>query len=265
MNKKYIFISFLSTITMILLLIVLFFFISNIYMTMVSIFILILVAFIINYDNKQKEKYKLYYLPLYHYIKTYYDILSQPYERISMGTKHQMMSSIAKDLINFLNSNLKYASEEMSDLLSIQLFYRYENEKIPNEFQDIYNINQLIPLITKELLENYSVLHINYYLKKKRYLTKKFHMINGIIYLYVDSFLLDIARKKNYVLSLYECVEFYKILDKYRDKNYKDYYKIYRYIKKNRNKDINFLIKQLNHKFNIKINKIKRKKKRDKN
>lgn len=263
MNKKYVAIAFLSSITMILLLLILFFVKSNTYITMVSIFIPILVGFMINYDNKQKEIYKLYYLPLYHYIRTYYDILSQPYERISMGTKHRMMSSISKDLISFLNNNLKYASEEMSDLLSIQLFYKYENEKIPNEFQDIYNINQVIPLITKELLENYSVLHINHYLKKKKYLNKKFCMINGLIYLYVDSFLIDIARKKNYVLSLYECVEFYKILDKYRDKNYKDYYKIYRYIKKNRSKDINFLIKELNHKFNIKIKKIK-KKKRDK-
>ena len=55
MNKKYVAIAFLSSITMILLLLILFFVKSNTYITMVSIFIPILVGFMINYDNKQKE------------------------------------------------------------------------------------------------------------------------------------------------------------------------------------------------------------------
>lgn len=261
MKKKYCLVSMLFFIFLLILIIILFFSKYNTYVTMASIFIPILFGVIINYDNKQKEIYKLYYLPLFHYIKTYYDILSQPKERVSMRQKHEMMSSISKDLINFLNDNLKYTSEEISDMLSIILFYKYENEKASNEFQDIYNINRLIPIITKELLESYNSLHINHYLKRKSYLTQKYHMVNGIIYLYVDSFLINIARKKQYVMSLYECVEFYKKISDYRIKHFKEYYKIYKYIKKNRNKDIDSLIRELKDKFNIKIEKIKKAKK----
>lgn len=257
MNKRYCLISFSFLLLIMLLLFILLFSTSTVYITMASIFIPILFGLITNYDSKQKEIYRVYYLPMFHYIKTYYDILSQPKDRVSMGKKHEMMSNISKDLIKFLNENLKYASEEISDVLSVILFYEYEYKKVPNEFQDIYNINRLIPIITKELLENYNVLHINHYFKRRLYLNKKYHMVNGIVYLYVDSFLLDIARRKEYTISLYECVEFYKTLDKYRDKNYRKYYKIYKYIKKNRNKDKDLLIKELKNNFNIKIMKVK--------
>lgn len=260
MNKKYCLISISLSITIFVFSMVILFIKSNVYATITSIFIPILFGILINYDIKQKEIYKLYYHPLYYYIKTYYDILSQPYERLPMRKKHDMMSSISQDLINFLNDNIKYVSEELSDKLEIIFFYKYENEKVQNEFQDVYNINMLIPIITKELLENYNALHINHYLKRKKYINKKYHEVNGIVYLYVDSFLIDIARKKQYVTSLYECVEFYLKLDKYRDKHYKNYYKIYKFIKKNRNKEINLLIEELNKKFDIKIKKTRDKK-----
>lgn len=261
MNKKYCLISILFFLLMLVLTICLFSKISNTYVTMASIFIPIIFGAIINYDSQQKELYKLYYLPLYHYIKTYYDILSQPQEIASMGKKHEMLSSISKDLIDFLQDNLKYASEELNDMLSIIYFYHYENEKVQNEFQDVYNINRLIPIITKDLLEIYNVLHIGQYLKRKRYLNQKYQMVNGIVYLYVDSFLIDIARRKEYVIDLYECVEFYKKINNYRKKHFTDYYKIYKYIRKNRDKDINLLIKELNDNFNIKIRKINKLKK----
>ena len=257
MNKKYCCISFVLYSFVWLLSMILIFSKSETYVMMSSILLPILIGIIINYDNKQKEVYKVYYQPLFHFIKTYYDILSQPNERLKMGKKHEMMSSLSKDLIRFLNDNLKYASEELSDLLSITFFYQYENEKIPNEFQDIYNVNKLIPVITKKLVENYNVLHIEQTFKRKKYLNKVYHEVNGVIFLYVDSFLIDIARKKQYVISPYETVEFYKIIDKYRTKHFKEYYKIYKYIKRNRKKDINLIKKGLKSKFNISIKKIK--------
>lgn len=255
MNKKYCSIAVLSFISLVSLIIGMFFISSSTYITMASIFIPILAGIIINYDNKQKEIYKLYYLPLYHYIKTYYDILSQPDDMDPISKKHEMMSSISKDLIGFLTENLKYSSEELSDMLSIIHFYKYENQKEENEFQDVYNINKLIPIITKELLEIYNVLHITDYFKRKKYLNKKYHMVNGIIYLYVDGFLMDIGRRKEYTFSLAECVEFYKNISDYRKQHFKDYHKIYRYIKRNKNKDIELLIEELKAKFNIDIKK----------
>lgn len=258
MNKKYCVISFFIFIILIMLVVILFESDSVSYVTMTSIFVPILFGFIIDFDKKQKERYRLYYLPLYNFIKTYYDILSQPYDRINMGKKHEMMSDISKDLLTFLNSNLNYASEEISNELSVILFYRYENKKVANEFQDVYNINRLIPIITKELVENYNVLHINHYIFRKKYLHEKYHMVNGIIFMYVDSFLLDIARKKEYAISLFECVEYYNKINKFRIDNFEKYYEIYKYIKKNRNKDVNLLKKELKNKFGIKINKLKK-------
>lgn len=256
MSKKYCLISILFLILMIILVIILFFSKSSNLETMSSIFIPIFFGMIINYDSKQKEIYKLYYLPLFHYIKTYYNILSQPQETISMGKKHEMISSISKDLIKFLSENLKYSSEEMSEMISIIFFYKYENKKLTNEFQDVYNINMLIPIITKELLEIYNVLNIDKYIMKKRYSNPKYNMLNEIIFLYVDSFFMDIARKKEYVITLYECVEFYKIIDNYREKHFENYYKIYKYIKENRNKNLELLIRELNDKFHIEIGKM---------
>ena len=80
--------------------------------------------------------------------------------------------------------------------------------------------------------------------------------LNEIIFLYVDSFFMDIARKKEYVITLYECVEFYKIIDNYREKHFENYYKIYKYIKENRNKNLELLIRELNDKFHIEIGKM---------
>ena len=260
MNKKYV--TFTITLYSLIVISVIFLFntTSTIYATMFSIFIPILFGLVINYNEKQKEIFNTYYEPIYHYIRTYYDTLSQPYERESMGKKHEMMSKISRDLIMFLNDNLKYASEEVKSLLGIFLFYEYKYKDSPNEFQDIYNINRIIPILSKETLENYNVLHINHYLKRRYYMRKnKYHKVNGLVYVYIDSFILDLFRKKEYAISLYEVVEAYNIIQKHREKNYKQSYKLYRYIKHNRNKDIKIIISELNKKFKIKVKKIKRK------
>ncbi len=257
MNKKYCLISTLSFIFMTVLGNILIFSKSNTYVTMTSIFIPIIFGIIINYDNSQKQIYKLYYLPLFYYIRTYYDIMSQPQEKSTITEKHEMMSNISKDLMNFLNDNVKYASEELSNMLSCLYYYKYINKKVQNENQDIYNINSVIPIITKELLEIYNVLYINDYLKRRIFINKKYHMVNDMIFLYVDSFLIDIARKKGYIITLSKCVKFYKTIDDYRNQHFRDYYKIYKFIKKNRNENIDLLIKELSRKFNIKIKNIK--------
>lgn len=260
MNKKYV--TFTITLYSLIVISVIFLFntTSTIYATMFSIFIPILFGLVINYNEKQKEIFNTYYEPIYHYIRTYYDILSQPYERINMGKKHEMMSKISRDLISFLNSNLKYASEEVKELLGIFLFYEYEYQDEANEFQDINNINRLIPILSKEILENYNVLYINHFIKRRYYMRKeKYHKANGLVYNYIDSFILDLYRRKEYALSLYEVVEAYNIIVDYRAKNIKSCYKVYRYIKHNRNKDLKAIILKLDDKFKIKVKKIKRK------
>lgn len=230
--------------------------------TMFSIFTPIICGALINYNTKQKEIFNTYYEPLYSYIRTYYDILSQPYDRLSMGKKHEMMSKIAEDLLNFLNDNLKYASEEVCESLEMMLFYKYENINKQNEFQDIYNLNTIIPILMKEILQNYNVNHFNHYLLRRHYMAKdKFHKSNGLLYNYIDSFLINIGRKKEYAISLYEVVEFYQNIMIYRDEHYKDTYKLYKYCKRNFNlkskSDCNRIINELKNKFGLKIKKIK--------
>ena len=79
---------------------------------------------------------------------------------------------------------------------------------------------------------------------------------NQLIYVYCDSFIIDLARKKEYAIGLSECVETYDYIQKYRLKNYKNYYKLYRFCIGNRKKDFNIVIKKLREKFGIKIKKI---------
>lgn len=257
MNKRYCLFSIMFGILLFVLIYILIYSNSNTYVTMSSILIPIIIGVIINYENNQKKKYKLYYLPLFHYIKTYYDIFSQPNNYITIPKKYEMMQDLSKDMLDFLNKNLNYASEELSDILAINLFYKYKNSKVSNEDQDVYNINRILPIITKELLESYNSLHLDQYIMRKYYLNKEYRMVNGILFFYVDSFLINLARQKEYVVYLDECVKFYQMLDSYREKNSSKYYKIYKYIKRNRNKNVDFLIKELNSRFNIKIKKLK--------
>ena len=46
-------------------------------------------------------------------------------------------------------------------------------------------------------------------------------------------------------------------IQKYREKNYKKYYKLYRFCKRNKNKDYKIVIPKLNKKFGIRIKKIR--------
>ncbi len=257
MNKKYILFASLLTILIFFFSLIMIFSNNQNYVVMSSIFVPIFFGILINYDNKQKEIYKIYHEKIFHYVTTYYDILTQPKERLPIKEKHRMISDLSRDLIIYLNNNLAYASEELDSELAIIYFYEYENKYIPNEYQDVYNINSLMPIIINEALENYNILHIDKYCKKQSYLTKKYHKVNGFIFYYVDSYLLDIARKKHYVLSIYETVQFLMLLQKYRDKHYKDYWKIYKYLKRNKEKEIDLIIKELDLKFGIKIKKLK--------
>lgn len=257
MNKKYLIVTILSYLLLFGLLYCLFTSKSNTYVTMTSIFIPILVGAIFQYDSNIKKKYNEYYEPIYHYIRTYHDVLSQPYSYISMGKKHEMMSEITQDILNFLNKNLKYSSEKVNEILEIILFNKYKNHD-DDEFQDVYDTNRLIPIIMKEIIENYNMVYFNHFI------TRKFCMLlnkpvkaNQLIYIYCDSFILDLAQKKEYDISLAECVETYNYIQKYREKNYKKYYRLYHFCKRNRNKEYKKVISKLNKKFGIKVKKIK--------
>lgn len=222
---------------------------------MSSIFIPIILGILLNYDIKQKEIYKIYYKKLIHFAMTYYDILYQPKNRLSLYKKHEMISSLSRKLIVFLNDNISYASNELNEKLINIYFYEFENENNPNEIQDVYNMNMLIPIIIKEAIENYNVLNVEHFIRRKKYIRKKYHEVNGLVYLYVDSVLIDIARRKNYVLSISEVIQFYESLAKYRENNYQKYYKIYKFLRQNEKESINALIRKLKNKFGIKIKK----------
>lgn len=262
MNKKYLLVTILGYLLLVGLLICLFTTELNTYVTMTSIFIPILIGALFKYDSNIKKKYNEYYEPLYHYIRTYHDVLSQPYSYISMGKKHEMMSEITQDILKFLNSNLKYSSEKINERLEVILFNKYKNHD-NNEFQNVYDTNGLIPILMKEIIENYNTVYFNHFLKRKLYMIfNKPSKVNQLIYIYCDSFILDLARKKEYAVSLAECVETYDYIQKYRKKNYKKYYKLYRFCKRNMNKDYKVVILKLNKKFEIKIKKISFKKKK---
>lgn len=257
MNKKYLITAIFCYSLLILLLFYLFTSKEITYTTMVSIFIPILIGAIIKYDSNIKIKYNEYYEPLYHYIRTYYDVMSQPFNYISMGEKHRMMSEITQDILKFLNNNLKYASEDVSSILELILFNKYKNHN-ENEFQDVNDANKLIPVIMDEIVDNYNVIFFNHFLCKKIYIFfNKPHKVNHIIYLYCDSFMVNIARQKKYALSLFECVKTYNYLEKYRNDNYKKYNKLWKFFKNNQKEGNDYIIEQLNKKYNIKIKKIR--------
>lgn len=256
MNKKYLLVTIFSYLLLVGLLYCLFTTKSNTYVTMTSIFIPILIGAIIKYDSNTKKKYNEYYEPLYHYIRTYHDVLSQPSSYMSMGEKHGMMTEITQDILKFLNNNLKYSSEKINERLEVILFNKYKNHD-NNEFQDVYDTNSLIPILMKEIIENYNTVYFNHFLTRKLcMLFNKPSKSNQLIYIYCDSFIIDLARKKQYAVSLAECVETYDYIQKYREKNYKKYYKLYRFCKRNKNKDYKIVIPKLNKKFGIKIKKI---------
>lgn len=257
MNKKYIIITFISYLSIFSLMLIIIYSDSVSYITMSSIFIPIIVGALFNYDSNVKKIYNKYYEPLYHYIATYHDIMSQPSSRLKIGKKHEMMSSISRDIILFLNNNLEYSKDSISEIQKIILFYEYENNGT-NELQDINDINRLIPLLMKQIMENYNVLNINHYIKRKRYILKDIpQKVNFLMYLFCDSFILNIARKEEYALTLYECIETYSYIQQYRLKNFKKYFELRAYCLKNIETDNDINIKNLKEKFGINIQKIK--------
>lgn len=76
--------------------------------------------------------------------------------------------------------------------------------------------------------------------------------------MYIDSVLIDIARRKEYCLSLYDTVFYYQQFQNYRLKNHKNCYSLLKFINRNIN-DIDMLKRGLKTKFKINI-----KKRRDK-
>lgn len=257
MNKKYLITTTYSFILLITLLYCLFTTESNTYITMTSIFIPILIGAIIQYDSNIKKKYNEYYEPLYHYIRTYHDVLSQPDSYMNMGKKHDMMKEITQDILTFLNKNINYSSEKVNEIMELILFNKYKNHN-DNEFQDVYDTNRLVPILMEEIIENYNIVYFNRFLTRRIYMALNKPMkANQLIYVYCDSFILDLARKKEYAISLAECVETYSYIQKYREKNYKKYYKLYYFCKRNRKKHYKKVISRLQKEFCIKIKKIK--------
>ena len=253
MNKKYLIITISLFVAVGICTILLFMTDSVAYSTMFSIFIPILVGTIINYDLKQKEIYLRYYEPIYRYIVTYHDILSQPFNRLTMEKKHNMIKKLSRDMTKFLNDNLEYASENVCEILEINFFYEYENYDNQNEYQDVYNLNQLIPILCNEIIENYNALYFNHFMFRKMYLKKeKPHKSFRLIYSYVDSILINIAQKEM-VFSLYELNEFYQMLLSYRKENYKKYFKIYSFLKKNKKSNKDEIIEFMDKNFGFKI------------
>lgn len=223
------------------------------YSTMFSIFIPILVGTIINYDLKQKEIYLRYYEAIYRYIVTYHDILSQPFDRLTMEKKHDMIKKLSRDMTKFLNDNLEYASENVCEILEINFLYEYENYDNQNEYQDVYNLNRLIPILCNEIIEIYNVLYFNHFVFRKIYLKKEEpHKSSRLIYNYVDSVLINAAQKEM-AFNLYELNKFYQMLLSYRRKNYKKYFKIYSFLKKNKKLNNDEIIDFIDENFGFKI------------
>lgn len=197
MNKKYLLVTIFSYSLLGWLLYCLFTTESNTYVTMTSIFIPVLIGAIIKYDSDTKKKNSEYYEPLYHYIRTYYDVLSQPRSYMNIGKKHEMITEITQDILKFLNNNLKYSSEKINERLGIILFNKYKNHN-NNEFQDVYDTNSLIPMLMKEIIENYNVMYFNHFLARRICMfSNRISKANHLIYIYCDSFIMDLARKKS--------------------------------------------------------------------
>lgn len=156
-------------------------------------------------------------------------------------------------MTKFLNDNLEYASENVCEILEINFFYEYENYDNQNEYQDVHNLNRLIPILCNEIIENYNALYFNHFVFRKIYLKKeKPHKSFRLIYSYVDSILINIAQKEmNF--SLYELNEFYQMLLSYRRENYKKYFKIYLFLKKNKKSNNDEIIDFIDKNFGFKI------------
>lgn len=222
------------------------------YLTIVSIFIPLLLGTAINYDLRKKEIYKEYYEPLYMYIRTFQDILAQPESRDNIKKKYSMISQLSRDMIKFLKENVKYASEDALAELEMFNIFEYENFNEKNEIQDVYNLNRLIPILCEEVIENYNMIYFNHYILRKFYFKQnKYHKSFGLIYTYVDSVFIDIGRKKEIAIDIDELTLFYQKINEYRKRNPKRYFDIYKYIRKNRNKDLDELIDNLNSRFDI--------------
>lgn len=260
MKKNYLIFTTISFALLIGLLFCLFTTESIIYVTMSSIFIPILIGAIFNFDLKAKTIFREYYEPLYQFIRTYHDVLGQPNEYIDINKKREMMGNIAKDMKDFVYKNLKYSSDEVFEILEFLLFVQYESSG-KNDYQNVYDINRLVPVLMKEIIENYNVIYFNHYLKRKFYMKREIpHKVNYLTYLYCDGFIIDIARRKEYVLTIDSTIKIYKYIQEYRFKHYKEYNRLYNFCKKNMNTDVSIRMKKLKKDFNIDIKKIMRNK-----
>ncbi len=252
MKKRYITtVIFVSFIILILLKLMLLFNESTLIITMASILIPVAITFLVEYDNRKKELLKNFYLPLFLYIRTYLDVLSADDKQIEMGKKHELIDKISNDLYSFLYDNAHNISDEVEPIFNRQHFYKYFNI---NEFQRNYNLITLAPILLKEYIELYSILHIEQLFKLNLKPNNLKINLRLLCVTYVQIFILEISKKNNYIASIYETVELHKQTLNNQALDLK-YVNIYKYMIKNntKQKDFNKLKHFLKNKYNIKF------------
>ena len=252
MRRKYLSTMFFSIFIMIIIVILMFLFEDKqVVTTMGSILIPIIIGFLFEYDNKQKDLLKNFYTPLFLYICTYLDTAEQSESMISIGKKDEILDRISKEIYDFIWNNANNISVDLEKMLNIQHLYKYFNDTKP---QRNYNLIEILPTIMREYLELYSLLNFDQSLKLQIN-SKDIEIELRVIYMvYAKTSILYVSKKNEYLFSIYDIIKLEEQTIKNSD-NHENFIKVSKYLRRKLNKTVNLkkLEEKLKNKFNIDV------------